>query len=98
MAAATRFIGIFLDFRGWINTRSAAIKWHDQDSGGLPVRPGLWRFSLTGAAWRNNSGLPRFLAESRAFHSGAEEHMNGIIYLVGLIVVIMFILSFLGLR
>jgi hypothetical protein len=30
--------------------------------------------------------------------SGVEEHMNGIIYLVGLIVVIMFILSFLGLR
>lgn len=27
-----------------------------------------------------------------------EEHMNGIIYLIGLIVVIMAILSFLGLR
>jgi hypothetical protein len=30
--------------------------------------------------------------------SGEEEHMNGIIYLIGLIVVIMAILSFLGLR
>ncbi len=30
--------------------------------------------------------------------SGVEEHMNGIIYLVGLIVVVMAILSFLGLR
>jgi hypothetical protein len=30
--------------------------------------------------------------------SGVEEHMNGIIYLVGLIVVILAILSFLGLR
>lgn len=41
---------------------------------------------------------PGSLPESRAFRSGLEEHMNGIIYLVGLIVVIMFILSFLGLR
>jgi hypothetical protein len=38
------------------------------------------------------------LAESRARRPGVEEYMNGIIYLVGLIVVIMFILSFLGLR
>jgi hypothetical protein len=30
--------------------------------------------------------------------SGVEEHMNGIIYLVGLIVVVLAILSFLGLR
>jgi len=30
--------------------------------------------------------------------SGVEEHMNGIIYLIGLIVVVMAILSFLGLR
>jgi hypothetical protein len=29
---------------------------------------------------------------------GVEEHMNGIIYIIGLIVVIMAILSFLGLR
>jgi hypothetical protein len=35
---------------------------------------------------------------SRADRSGVEEHMNGIIYLIGLIVVIMAILSFLGLR
>ena len=47
---------------------------------------------------RNHSGLPLFLAESRAHRSGLEEHMNGIIYLIGLIVVIMAILSFLGLR
>ena len=30
--------------------------------------------------------------------SGVEEHMNGIIYIIGLIVVILAILSFLGLR
>jgi hypothetical protein len=30
--------------------------------------------------------------------AGVEEHMNGIIYLVGLIVVVLAILSFLGLR
>jgi hypothetical protein len=47
---------------------------------------------------RNQSGPPRFLRRSRARRSGAEEHMNGIIYLIGLIVVIMAILSFLGLR
>jgi hypothetical protein len=38
------------------------------------------------------------LRRSRPLGAGVEEHMNGIIYLVGLIVVIMFILSFLGLR
>jgi hypothetical protein len=38
------------------------------------------------------------LRRSPALRAGVEEHMNGIIYLVGLIVVIMFILSFLGLR
>ena len=31
-------------------------------------------------------------------HNRAEAMMNGLIYLVGLVVVIMFILSFLGLR
>ena len=41
---------------------------------------------------------PGSLPESPALRAGVEEHMNGIIYLVGLIVVIMFILSFLGLR
>lgn len=35
---------------------------------------------------------------SRAHCSGVEEHMNGIIYIIGLIVVILAILSFLGLR
>jgi hypothetical protein len=35
---------------------------------------------------------------SRTLRSGVEEHMNGIIYLVGLIVVVLAILSFLGLR
>jgi hypothetical protein len=38
------------------------------------------------------------LGRSRALRAGVEEHMNGIIYLIGLIVVIMAILSFLGLR
>lgn len=33
-----------------------------------------------------------------AISAKGETHMNGIIYLVGLIVIIMFILSFLGLR
>jgi hypothetical protein len=47
-------------------------------------------------AWRNSS-------ESPPFHSGLyrleeELSMNGIIYLVGLIVVVMFILSLFGLR
>lgn len=41
---------------------------------------------------------PGSLRRSRPLGAGVEEHMNGIIYLVGLIVVIMFILSFLGLR
>ena len=45
-----------------------------------------------------NPARPGSLPESRTFRAGLEEHMNAIIYLVGLIVVIMFILSFLGLR
>lgn len=32
------------------------------------------------------------------FHNERSAHVNGIIYLVGLVVVVMFILSFLGLR
>jgi hypothetical protein len=60
--------------------------------------PARWRFSPTWALRWNHSGPPRFLAQAPGFRSGPEEHMNGIIYLVGLIVVIMFILSFLGLR
>jgi hypothetical protein len=35
---------------------------------------------------------------SRPLRAGVEEHMNGIIYLIGLIVVVLAILSFLGLR
>jgi hypothetical protein len=61
---------------------------HDQDGGSRPDQP-------RGGTIRARPGS---LPESRAFRSGLEEHMNGIIYLVGLIVVIMFILSFLGLR
>jgi len=38
------------------------------------------------------------LRRKPGFRSGVEEHMNGIIYLVGLIVVVLAILSFLGLR
>jgi hypothetical protein len=41
---------------------------------------------------------PGSLPCSRTLRSGVEEHMNGIIYLVGLIVVVLAILSFLGLR
>jgi len=41
---------------------------------------------------------PGSFAEAGLLCSGVEEHMNGIIYLIGLIVVIMAILSFLGLR
>jgi hypothetical protein len=35
---------------------------------------------------------------SPAGRAGMEEHMNGIIYIIGLIVVVLAILSFLGLR
>jgi hypothetical protein len=59
---------------------------------------GSRRFPSLSAPRRNQSGPPRFLRRSRAHRSGVEEHMNGIIYLIGLIVVIMAILSFLGLR
>ena len=55
-------------------------------------------FSPLSAMRRNQSGPPLFLRRSRAHRAGVEEHMNGIIYLIGLIVVIMAILSFLGLR
>jgi hypothetical protein len=49
--------------------------------------------------WWNYSVNARFLAHGTPALPGPKEHpMNGIIYLVGLIVVIMFILSFLGLR
>jgi hypothetical protein len=68
-----------------------------QDSGGLTRNrlsdfPRFWRGGGTKPAHPGSSRT------SRAHRSGVEEHMNGIIYLVGLIVVIMFILSFLGLR
>jgi hypothetical protein len=48
----------------------------------------------------NHFAVVRFAARRGSGpHTGPEEEpMNGIIYLVGLIVVIMFILSFLGLR
>jgi len=38
------------------------------------------------------------LPQEPALRAGVEEHMNGIIYLIGLIVVVLAILSFLGLR
>ena len=41
---------------------------------------------------------PRRATKQRSLPAIEEEPMNGIIYLVGLIVIIMFILSFLGLR
>jgi len=50
--------------------------------------------------WRAGTNLPGLgsLGWSPALRAGVEEHMNGIIYLVGLIVVVLAILSFLGLR
>jgi small-conductance mechanosensitive channel len=48
---------------------------------------------------RSRSVLPVPIAtRSAAPHAIEEALMNGLIYIVGLIVVIMFILSFLGLR
>ena len=48
--------------------------------------------------WQSQS--PRNLLESRSFMPCIfkENSMGGLIYLVGLIVIVMFILSFLGLR
>jgi hypothetical protein len=64
--------------------------------GAVRVRPENVANYLLG--W-NYSASARFLAHGTPALSGPKEHpMNGIIYLVGLIVVIMFILSFLGLR
>ncbi len=54
-----------------------------------------------GGHWtgRNNRPLPPFVCQCSGFGPDvAEVRMNGIIYLIGLIVVIMAILSFLGLR
>ena len=52
-----------------------------------------WRFP----AWPTIGTIPRFLDYGR---NAPEEdgHMDGLIYLIGLIVVIMAILSFFGLR
>jgi hypothetical protein len=55
-------------------------------------------FPLLRRAGGTNPACSGSLPMSRAGRSGVEEHMNGIIYLIGLIVVIMAILSFLGLR
>jgi hypothetical protein len=55
---------------------------------------------LTGPKW-NHSAPARFGAKrdpALVAPASRRHPMNGIIYLVGLIVVIMFILSFLGLR
>jgi hypothetical protein len=38
------------------------------------------------------------IAAARTVPFGEERHMNGIIYLVGLVVVVLFVLSFLGLH
>jgi len=53
-----------------------------------------------GMAQRNYSETPRFMGAARRGlgHPPKEHPMNGIIYLIGLIVVIMAILSFFGLR
>ena len=47
---------------------------------------------------RTRRNLLRANALNCGWHHRAEATMNGLIYLVGLVVVIMFILSFLGLR
>ena len=50
-------------------------------------------------ARRNYSPTPRFMGQQCAAQALPKERpMNGIIYLIGLIVVIMAILSFFGLR
>ena len=59
---------------------------------------GSSRFSLFRGCRGTNLDHSGSLRRSRALRAGVEEHMNGIIYLIGLIVVIMAILSFLGLR
>ena len=66
-----------------------------RSSPGNPVHPA---FPATATALPIGNILP-----SPAFHTKvplnkSEETMNGLIYLIGLIVVILFILSFLGLR
>jgi hypothetical protein len=61
---------------------------------------------IIGHFWCSASGEPVFLRvwnvfllrQFRACPDNKESHMNGLIYLIGLIVVIMFILSLLGLR
>jgi hypothetical protein len=62
--------------------------------------PKARRFFCQPHAQWNNSVLPRFgrHRECRPRAPAGVGAMNGIIYLVGLIVIIMFILSFLGLR
>jgi predicted membrane channel-forming protein YqfA (hemolysin III family) len=49
-------------------------------------------------ATRNGNILPHTAFRAAATVKPREETVNGLIYLVGLIVVILFILSFLGLR
>jgi hypothetical protein len=50
-------------------------------------------------SWRNLSAAARFIRHARRRSSARRNSpMNGIIYLIGLIVVIMAILSFFGLR
>jgi hypothetical protein len=62
----------------------------------LPLRFSRWITSGM-AEWRT-----RNILSTAVFYSGLslawEETMNGLIYLIGLIVVILFILSFFGLR
>jgi hypothetical protein len=82
--------------------RIPTFKWPARDSGGWRRKRIYreFRIQLSGngtKVWSPGSllvGAPAPLGKA-----GAEERtMNGIIYLVGLIVIIMFILSFLGLR
>ena len=56
--------------------------------------------ALPGRLWRDGTipPSPGSLPIGSLPHSQRSTPMNGIIYLVGLIVIIMFILSFLGLR
>jgi hypothetical protein len=82
---------------GLDNTQPLPIKWRGEDSGGLSQQ-GIAAASHFATATEPFRPAPVRCLESRALRAGVEEHMNGIIYLIGLIVVILAILSFLGLR
>lgn len=80
-------------------TRSPTIKWSGLESGGL------WHPAIVAISPASRAAVELFSRRTvrcpwkgRSRPGWRSIPMNGIIYLVGLIVVIMFILSFLGLR